>query len=282
MSSSGFAMQNIKPYDVTAWTHDIEMQMLQGEILMLKKNLTEANIKQIEEKEESIAEKKTALEKHCRQFSMTHGNYGTEKSEVKLEATNGENDPASADVKMDENTMPIDAAADAAASAALDEIKFPESTESTAIDMPNNINVHQETSMAFSHEAPAGVDMNDPFITPAGHGASTNLFHPSTGTYNNDPFAAYNGGYAPAYTDNDPFINQNFGHTGSTAQSATGIDDFLNEKGDEPNYTTSAGLGDAGMGFGEDEMDMDTMATHAPMPDFEEPVIPGMEKYDNV
>ncbi|CAD0094596.1 unnamed protein product [Aureobasidium vineae] len=283
MSSSGSTIQNIKPHDVTAWTHDIEMQMLQGEILVLKKNLTEANIKQIEEKEESIAEKKTALEKHCLQFGMTHGNYGTEKSEHAGAMTNGgvKNGSASADVKMDmENTMSIDAAADAAASAALDEIKFP---ESTAVDIPNNIDVHQKTGMAVSHEAPVGVNMNDPFIAPADHSATTaGLFHASTGTYHSDPFGPFAGGYAPAHTGNDPFINQNVGHTGSTAQPTIDINDFLNENGGEVNYTTSGGLGDAGMGFGEDEMDMDTMATHTPMPDFEEPVIPGMEKYDNL
>jgi hypothetical protein len=66
------------------------MQMLQEEILMLKKNLTDTNVKQIKDKESSIAEKKNALEKHCRQFGMTHGKYGSQESEVKPETTNGE------------------------------------------------------------------------------------------------------------------------------------------------------------------------------------------------
>jgi hypothetical protein len=64
--------------------------MLQEEILMLKKNLTDANVKQIKDKESSITEKKNALEKLCRQFGMTHGKYGSQESEVKPETTNGE------------------------------------------------------------------------------------------------------------------------------------------------------------------------------------------------
>lgn len=66
------------------------MQMLKEEILKLKKNLTETTAKQIEEREEAIAAKKVALEKHCRQFGMAYGKYGTGESEVKLEATNNE------------------------------------------------------------------------------------------------------------------------------------------------------------------------------------------------
>ena len=66
------------------------MQMLKEEILKLKKNLTETTTKQIEEKEEAITGKKVALEKHCRQFGMAYGKYGTGESEVKLEDTNNE------------------------------------------------------------------------------------------------------------------------------------------------------------------------------------------------
>lgn len=66
------------------------MQMLQGEIFKLKKNPTETTTKQIEENEKVIAEKKVALEKHCRQFGMTYCKYGTGESEVKLEGTNDE------------------------------------------------------------------------------------------------------------------------------------------------------------------------------------------------
>jgi hypothetical protein len=40
--------------------------MLQEEILKLKENPTDANVKQIEDKEKSIAEKKNALDKHSR------------------------------------------------------------------------------------------------------------------------------------------------------------------------------------------------------------------------
>ena len=40
--------------------------MLQEEILNLKENLTDANIKQIEDKRNSIAEKELILKKHCR------------------------------------------------------------------------------------------------------------------------------------------------------------------------------------------------------------------------
>jgi hypothetical protein len=64
--------------------------MLQEEILTLNKNLTDANVKQIKDKETSNTEKKNVLEKHCRQFGMTHGKYGSQESEIKLETTNGE------------------------------------------------------------------------------------------------------------------------------------------------------------------------------------------------
>jgi hypothetical protein len=57
---------------------------------MLKKNLTDTDVKQIKDKESSITEKRNALEKHCRQFGMTHGKYGSQESEVKPETTNGE------------------------------------------------------------------------------------------------------------------------------------------------------------------------------------------------
>lgn len=66
------------------------MQMLKENILKLKKNLTEANANQVKENEEAIAEKKIALEKHCRQFGMKYGKWGTEESEVKLEDVNDE------------------------------------------------------------------------------------------------------------------------------------------------------------------------------------------------
>lgn len=66
------------------------MQMLKEDILKLKKNLTEANANQIKENEEAIAEKKISLEKHCRQFGMKYGKWGTEESEIKLEDANDE------------------------------------------------------------------------------------------------------------------------------------------------------------------------------------------------
>jgi hypothetical protein len=64
------------------------MQMLQEEILALKKNPTDANVKQIEQKGKSVTEKQNALEKHCRYHGMTHGKYGAKDSEVKPETIN--------------------------------------------------------------------------------------------------------------------------------------------------------------------------------------------------
>ncbi|KAH0143693.1 hypothetical protein KCU67_g13442, partial [Aureobasidium melanogenum] len=165
-----------------------------------------------------------------------------------------------------------------------------------------SIEDHEETSMAESHDDPTGFVMENPFITPAGHIAPANLFHAPTGTFQNDySLDTYNGAYAPV-----PFLNQNTAHSGSDAPPATDIgayvpvpfldqntapfesdinpvdiDEYLNDQ--NTNYTTSAGHGgDAGMNFGgDDEMDMD-MATHAPMAEIEEPLIPGMEKYDDL
>ncbi|KAH0370690.1 hypothetical protein KCU65_g2423, partial [Aureobasidium melanogenum] len=252
------------------------VQMLQEKILELKKNLTETTAKQIEEKKDAIAEKKIALEKHCRQFGMKYGKWGTEESEVKLEDANDE--MTNGDVKMNgDNTIVPPNPVDAAASAALDDIK---SSESPAVNMHDSNGVvesienHEETSMADSHDAPTGIGLHDPFITPAGHIAPANLFHAPTGTFQNDPFT-YNGGYAPDFNTITPLLDQ-------TAHPAVDIGKFLDAQ--EANYTTSAGHGgDAGLNFdGGDEMDMDTMTTHAPMAELEEPVIPGMEKYDNL
>jgi hypothetical protein len=64
--------------------------MLQEEILKLKENPTDANVKQIEDKEKSIAEKKNALDKHCRHFGLKYGKYGTEENGVTPDTTNGE------------------------------------------------------------------------------------------------------------------------------------------------------------------------------------------------
>ncbi|KAG9680498.1 hypothetical protein KCU98_g11082, partial [Aureobasidium melanogenum] len=283
MSSSASIVKNIQPHDVTAWTYDIEMQMLQEEILKLKKNLTETTAKQIEENEKAITEKKIALEKHCRLFGMKYGKWGTEESEVKLEGANEE--VTNGDVKMngDSTIVPPDPS-DVAASAALDDIKSPQSPAVKIHDSNGNgviesIEDHEETSMADSHDAPTGFVMEDPFITPAGHIAPTNLFHALTGTFQDDSFNTYNGAYAPV-----PFLNQNTAHSDSGAHHATNIDidKFLDDQ--EANYTTSAGHGGvAGMNFGGgDDMDVETMISHAPVAELEEPVIPNMEKYNNL
>ncbi|KAH0349343.1 hypothetical protein KCU81_g2967, partial [Aureobasidium melanogenum] len=274
MSSSASIVKKVQPQDVTAWTYDIEMQMLKENILKLKKNLTEANANQVKENEEAIAEKKIALEKHCRQFGMRYGKWGTEESEVKLEDVNDE--MTNGDVKMngDSTTGPTDVAA----SATVDGIRSPQSPIVHAHDsngVVESIEHHEETSMAVSPHVPSGIE--DPFITPAGHIAPANLFHAPTGTFQNDcSLDTYNGGYAPDFNTNDPL-------SGQTAQPAVDIDKFLDDQ--EANYTTSAGHGDdAGMDFGggDDEMDMDTVISQTPVAELEEPVIPGMEKYDNL
>ncbi|KAG9589520.1 hypothetical protein KCU77_g10507, partial [Aureobasidium melanogenum] len=280
MSSSASIVKNIQPHDVTAWTYDIEMQMLQEEISRLKKNLTETTAKQIEENQKAIAEKKIALEKHCRQFDMKYGKWGTGESEVKLEDTNDE--VTNGDVKMNgDSTIVLTDPTNVAASPALDDIKS-QSPASNIHDSNGNgviegIEDHEETSMAESHDAPTGFVMEDPFITPAGHTAPANLFHAPTGTFHSDdPFNTYNGAYALV-----PFLDQNTAHADFTATNID-IDEFLDNQ--EANYTTSGGHGgEAGMNFGGgDEMDMDTMVSHAPVAEVDEPVIPGMDKYNNL
>lgn len=177
---------------------------------------------------------------------------------------------------------------DTAVEAALNEIKSPQSPEVDDIHNSNGVIVsvedHGETSMSTSHNAPTRNDLDDPFVTPAGHSMSTNLFHAPTGTCQTDPFSTYSDVYGLGSITNDALLNQNMHHTGSAAQTATGvdIDKFLDDQ--EANYTTSAGHnGDAGMDFGgDDEMDVDTMAAHIPVAEFEQPVIPGMDKYDNL
>jgi hypothetical protein len=193
--------------------------------------------------------------------------------------TNGNvnNASASIDVKMDDagTNIPTNPT-DAANSAALDDIHFP---QPTAVDMPNSFSTHQETGMMTSFDAIPGVDNNDPFVTPAGY-AAADSFHIPTGTYGADPFGPPAGDYVSAFQNDDSFVNQSMGHTGSTAQPRIDIDEYLKAQGEEMAYTTSAGhIGDTGMGFaGDDGVDMDIMASHAPTAEFGESVIPGMDK----
>lgn len=177
----------------------------------------------------------------------------------------------------DSTIVPTDPV-DAAASTTLDHIKSPQSPAVNVHDsngVVESIEHHEEASMATSPNAPSSID--DPFVTPAGHIAPANLFHAPTGTFQNDySLDTYNGGYGPDFNTNDPL-------SGQTAQPAVDIDKFLDDQ--EANYTTSAGHGDdAGMDFGGggDEMDMDTVISQAPVAELEEPVIPGMDKYDNL
>ncbi|KAH0284820.1 hypothetical protein M436DRAFT_66653 [Aureobasidium namibiae CBS 147.97] len=270
MSSSGAFINSIKREDVTAWTLDIEMQTLQAEILALKKNLTDANVKQIEEKEGSIAEKKNALEKHCRHLGMTYGNYGAQENGHKLEDTNGETGAmtnghvkdvhGSADVMMDDGGTAIPTnSVDAARSAALDEINFP---QLTAVNIPNNFDGN-----------------SDPFVTPGDY-ATTDMFHAPTGTYV-DHFGTSAGDYTHAFINN-PIIHQNLGRTDSSGKPVIDVDEYLMQTdGVIPaNYATSAGrVADHGMGLGGDyEMDMDAMIPRAPVAEHDESVISGMDK----
>jgi hypothetical protein len=281
------------------------MQMLQEEIIALKKNLTDANVKQIEEKEKSIADKKNALEKHCRHLSMTYGKYGSQENGHEPENTNGEvstvtkclyintnipsrqtggmingdvkNGHASTDVVMDDVSTAVPTnSADAASSAALDEIQFP---QPAAPDVTNGFDVHHEIDMATSYNAIAGVDNNDPFITPAGH--VTTDFHAPTGTYV-DPFGPRPDALAQAFINNDGLYDQSVDRTGSGPQCVIDVDDFLRENdGVMPtNYSTSAGhVGDHGTGLGRDyEMDMDAMVPRAPITEHDESLISSMDK----
>lgn len=189
----------------------------------------------------------------------------------------------------DSTSVPTDHI-DTALEAALNEI---ESAQSPAVDIHDSNGVtesiedHEETGMSVSQDAPTGIGIDDPFVTPAGHSVPTNLFHAPTGTFQIDPFNTYNNGYGLDSITNDPLLNQNMGRADFTAHPSTkiDIDKYLSGQESEPaNYTTSAGHnGDAGMDFGGgDEMDMDTMATHAPVADFEQAVIPGMDKHNKL
>jgi hypothetical protein len=275
------------------------MQTLQEEILALKKNPTDANVKQIEQKEKSVTEKQNALEKHCRHHGMTHGKYGAKDSEVKPETPNGDvsvvstclsistnaasqqagamtngdvkHAPPSVDVKMGDDSTTIPAnSADAAASAALDEIQFPQPIALNGFD------IHQEIGMATSFDAVAGADNIDPFVTPGGYDTA-NMFHTSTGTYGNEPFGPPASDYTSAFGNGGPFLDQNTGRTGSSALPSIDIHDFL--KQNDPNFTTSADdVGGTSMGLGGDAMDMDAMPSHAPVAEYDESVIHGMDK----
>ena len=113
---------------------------------------------------------------------------------------------ASADVKMDDysTTIPINSA-DAANSAALDEIQFP---QLTSVNIPNTFD-----------------DNGDAFVTPGGY-ATADLFHAPTGTYG-DPFGPPVGDYTHASINNGPFIHQNLGHTDSTGKRVIDVDEYL-------------------------------------------------------
>jgi hypothetical protein len=179
--------------------------------------------------------------------------------------------PISADVKMgdDSTTIPTNSAG-AAASAALDEIQFPQPIALNGFD------IHQETGMATSFDAVAGADNNDPFITPGGY-VTADMFHNPTGTYDNEPFGPPAGDYTPVFGNSNPYLDQNTGRTGSSALPSIDIHDFL--KQNDPNFTTSADdVGGTGMGLGGDAMDMDAMTSHAAVTEYDESVIHGMDK----
>lgn len=122
-------------------------------ILKLKGDPTDANVKQIEDKEKSVAEKKIVLDKHCCHFGSEYGKSGTEENEVMSDTTssevsvvltsicisidvsfqagavtngNVEHVPASTKINMSAaSAVTFDAAADTAVSAALDEFQSP-------------------------------------------------------------------------------------------------------------------------------------------------------------
>ena len=98
--------------------------------------LPSLNVKQIEDREKSIAEKKIVLDKHCRHFGLRYGKYGTEENGVKSDTTNAEGST-------------FDAAADAAVSAALDEIQLP---QHTAPYMANGFDMHNETGIVVTKD----------------------------------------------------------------------------------------------------------------------------------
>jgi hypothetical protein len=177
--------------------------------------------------------------------------------------------PTSADTKMgDDSTIAPINSADAAASAALDEIQFP------AVDIPNGFDIHQENGMATSFDAVAGADNNDPFFTPGGY-ATAHMFHTPTGTYGNDTFGPPAGDYT--FTNGGAYLDQTMGRTGSSALPSIDIHEFL--KQNDPEFTMPGDdVGGTGMGLDGDAMDMDAMTSHAPVAEYDESVIAGMDK----
>ncbi|THW28700.1 hypothetical protein D6D23_01741 [Aureobasidium pullulans] len=229
-SATASILENTKPYNVTAWSYDISIQMLEDDISKLKKNPTQNNLEHIVKKETSITEKKIALEKHCRQFGITYKKFGTEESEIKLESTNGEkaetktesangeagvmtkdeakHTPVSSakvpvplaqvnKMETDSSVPPIDAATDAANAAALDEIMFPPVT-----GMLNGIyspQPHQSGMSAqallnsdFSFIRAVDAEVDDPFIASPGNDTSTGFF-PSSPSSNINQFPSFGG-----------------------------------------------------------------------------------------
>lgn len=164
---------------------------------------------------------------------------------------------------------------DAAASVAPDEIKSqsPADNVHDSNGAIESIEEHQETNLAASHDFSTGMGLDNPFNLAAGHNAPPNLFHPSTGTFHDDPFNTHER-YASAFTANNPFVDQNAGSTN------VDMDQYLDAQ--ETNYTTAAGhVGDTSIHFvGADEMDMGTMADQDPL--FEQAVVPDMGEHDNL
>lgn len=187
--------------------------------------------------------------------------------------TNGVIDhiPASANINMTDGSTAIAnaAAADAAASAALDEIKFP---QPIAADIPNGFNMHHEAGMATSYNT-------DPFITPGGQ---ANFFHTPTGTFN-DAFGGIPAGDYAGTFNNAPLNSENME---STIKPSMDVNDFLriNDGVDIANYSTSAGhAGGHGMGFGGgDQMEMDAMAPRGSATEHDQSAITAMDKFGDL
>ncbi|KAI5194446.1 hypothetical protein E4T39_08660 [Aureobasidium subglaciale] len=294
MAANATISSGLKPHDITACSYDIQIKMLQDEIIKLKNKPTDAGMKEIDDKEKEIDDKRVALEKHCRQFGIKYGKYGTEKTEIKLESTNGEHTESMADLhvkpehgpsvdfEMDVvNIVPAVTHTDTVAGAGPEHVEPSKFTSMGAqIDTTHAI---QQSSMA--------VDMMSNLGDFPGHipGSHDPFFVPSVPDYQHVPTS---GGFVDDSANNNPFIDQNVDHAAVAANESVdepSLYTFTNdtsktEDSNMVNCVTSVSDHDgASLEAGrEEEMDDADLKTEAHVTEFAQPIIPGMEKYENL
>ncbi|KAI5239597.1 hypothetical protein E4T42_08613 [Aureobasidium subglaciale] len=297
MATNATISGGLKPHDITACSYDIQIKMLQDEVLKLKKKSTDTSLKEIDDKEKEIGDKRIALEKHCRQFGIKYGKYGTEESEIKLESTNDEHTESMVDPNAKTEHDPfVDVKMD------LDsKVHAVTHTDTVAGASPEHAGPPRFASMgaqldgthAFQQSSMPDDMMSDLGDFP-GHipGSHEPFFVPSVPDYQNVPAS---GGFVYDYGDNDPFVNQNVDYAATAAGAGahpvarSSLYAFTNdaskmENSNMANYVTSVGdAGGSSMETGrEEEMDDTDFEPETLVAEFAQPIIPGMEKYENL